>query len=45
MIGQLKSFFSSPWIDSLIKEVRSNRDSKGSKEIAKWARESIKLQL
>lgn len=43
--GQLRVFYQAPWIEKLIKELRQTRHaSASSKEVARWAREMVKLQ-
>ena len=44
--GQLREFLVQEWVDKLVRQARTDRHSSGStKEVAKWARVAIKLQI
>ena len=43
--GQLRNFFANDWVEPLIKQVRQDKLSGATKEVAKWLRDMMKRQL
>lgn len=43
--GQLRNFFANDWVDPLIRQVKQEKMSAPTREVAKWLREMMKRQL